>query len=63
MRGWIRACRSRRETIELTAVFAGASALLLVVGGLVSLLWLGAAAMIRRSRRDGRPGSPTEGRR
>jgi Ca-activated chloride channel family protein len=29
------------ESIELTAVFAGASALLLVIGGLGSLLWLG----------------------
>jgi Ca-activated chloride channel homolog len=29
------------ETIELTAVFAGASVLLLAVGGLTSLLWLG----------------------
>ena len=29
------------ESIELTAVFAGASALLVVAGGLLSLLWSG----------------------
>lgn len=29
------------QTIELTAVFAGASVLILMVGGLASLLWLG----------------------